>query len=155
MKFALALVVTTIAVTSAFAAETVCLNAKLAANSRPQLSCGDVAKVCVKGFVQDDNARVDEKIKAESLQLTDTSGRSLEMGNPSSTVDHDSDVDTHLGLSFSNKKVSAYLEIETDYMDYDSRGEIIGTFINLELYRAYKTVNNDIEVQRCEYALSK
>lgn len=153
MKFAMALLVTTIAATSAFA-ETVCLNAKLTENSRPGMSCGDVAKICVKGFQQDDNARVDEKIKGDSLVLTDASGRSLKMASTGSTVDHDSDVDTHLGLSFSSKKISAYLEIETAYMDYDSRGEIIGTFINMELYRAYK-VGKDVEVQRCEYALSK
>lgn len=154
MKFAMALLVTTIAATSTFAAETVCLNAKLTENSRPGMSCGDVAKICVKGFQQDDNARVDEKIKADSLVLTDKEGRSLQMASTGSTVDHDSDVDTHLGLSFSSQKISAYLEIETAYMDYDSRGEIIGTFINMELYRAYKGAN-DVEVQRCEYALSK
>lgn len=154
MKNKLAFLIATIAVTSVFAGETVCLNAKLKLNTVPTLSCGDVQKICVTGYEQNDEARVDERMTAKSLILTDAGGRSLEMAFGGQTVSHDSDVDTHLGLDFSSKKISASLEIETDYMDYDSRAPITGTFILMDLYRAYK-VNGDIKVQRCEYELSK
>jgi len=154
MKYALAFLITTIAATSVFAGETVCLNAKLKLNTHPTLSCGEVKKVCVTGYEQNDEARVDERMTAKSLVLIDTSHRSLEMSFGGQTVSHDSDVDTHLGLSFDSKKISAELEIETDYMDYDSRAPITGTFITMDLYRAFKS-GDDIKVQRCEYELSK
>lgn len=154
MKYTLAFLIATIAATSVFAGETVCLNAKLKLNTVPSLSCGGVQKICVTGYEQHDEARVDERMTAKSLVLTNESGKSLELGFDGQTVSHDSDVDTHLGLDFSNKTISAALEIETDYMDYDSRAPITGTFILMDLYRAYK-VNGDIKVQRCEYELSK
>ena len=154
MKNTLAFLIATIATVTVFAGETVCLNATLTLNTHPELSCGEIKTACVQGFERNDNARVDEKIKATSLKLTNNKDQSLEMGNPGTTVSHDSDIDTHLGLEFSAKGISAYTEIETADMDYDSRAEIIGTFINLELYRGFK-VNGDIQVQRCEYKLSK
>ena len=154
MKNTLAFLIATIATVSVFAGETVCLNATLSVNTQPELSCGEVKTACVKGFEQNDNARESEKLKATSLLLTNDKGESLEMGNPGSTVSHDSDIDTHLGLEFSGKKISAYMEIETADMDYDAHGEIIGTFISLDLYRGYK-VGEEIKVQRCEYKLSK
>lgn len=154
MKYTLAFLIATIAATSVFAGETVCLNAKLKVNTVPSLSCGGVKQICVTGYEQNDEARVDERMTAKSLVLTNESGKSLELRFDGQTVSHDSDVDTHLGLDFSNKTISAALEIETDYMDYDSRAPITGTFILMDLYRAYK-VNGDIKVQRCEYELSK
>ncbi len=154
MKNTLAFLIATIATVSVFAGETVCLNAKLKLNTAPALSCGDVIQACVTEYVQNDKARVDEKMTAKSLVLTDVNGKSLELAFDTQTVSHDSDVDTHLGLDFSNKKISAALEIETDYMDYDSRAPITGTFISMDLYRAYR-VDGDIKVQRCEFELSK
>lgn len=154
MKNTLAFLITTIAITSVFAGENVCLNAKLKVNTAPTLSCGEVKTICVTGYVQNDQARVDERMTAKSLVLTNEDGKSLEMAFGRQSVSHDSDVDTHLGLEFDSKKISASLEIETDYMDYDSRAPITGTFISMDLYRAYK-VDGDIKVQRCEYELSK
>lgn len=154
MKNTLAFLITTIAISSVFAGESVCLNAKLKVNTAPTLSCGDVKQICVTDYVQNDKARVDDRMTAKSLVLTNESGKSLEMAFDRQTVSHDSDIDTHLGLDFSSKKISAALEVETDYMDYDSRAPITGTFISMDLYRAYR-VADDIKVQRCEYELSK
>ena len=155
MKFAIVLLVTSIAATSAFAGETVCLNAKLTSNSHSNLSCGEVAQACVNGFEQNDNANFgDHKIKSESLLLANSKGEKVKIDGGVQTSQSMSDIDTRLFLSYYGSKVSASLEIETDSMDWEQSGIITGTFFNMTLMRAFSSEGNT-QVQICTYSLSK
>lgn len=157
MKFAMALLVTTIAATSTFAAETLCFDAKLKRSYPQTLKCEQVLKLCVKGFELDSNPDNEAKSKASSLVVTNSAGKSLKMTFKDGKIQNDDDIDAHLLHNFSSKKtdIKAELEVETSYGDYEVHGTITGTYATMTLWNVVNVKKDQFQYQSCNYTLSK
>lgn len=148
MKFALVFLVSTMAATSAFAeAKTTCLDAKLSFNSHQSIECPQATQICVKKY--------DEANKtAKSLMLVNERQKTLDLPFDEYYKEHDSDIASHVGLSFYENGQYAQLEIESDnWYPYPT---VTGTFINLTLHTGKKSNDNSVySSQVCSYDIIK
>lgn len=156
MKMAIALFLT-IASSSAFAGETLCFQAKLKDSYPAKLNCEEEIQVCVNGYERINDPAADDQTKSTSLVLKDKNARSVKMIFTDEEVENDCDINAHILQNFKNEKldINAELEIETSDIDYESHGNITGTFINMNLWRVAEVKKDSFQYQSCNYTLSK
>lgn len=149
MKFAIALLVTSIAATSAFAGSRMCLDAKLISNSHVSIACPAATEICVRNLVTTDG-----KESAKSLVLMNGSKKTLEVPFNSYGKTDDADVQSRLLYTFIGKEISAYYEVESD-REY-ARPTKTGTFNNLTVFTGKKSNDNTaMYSQACDYVVVK